>query len=80
VGEERLGGSDCIIWEKTLQTAAGRIRQRLWVPTDAPRKQLVFLRFVTQTDRGATKADLSDLRERPQPDSLFRVARGYVKK
>jgi hypothetical protein len=80
VGEERVGGSDCIIWEKTLQTPAGRIRQRLWVPEGAAKKQLVFLRFVTQTDRGATRADLSDLRERPQPDSLFRVARGYVKK
>jgi hypothetical protein len=80
VGEERVGGRDCIIWEKTLQTAAGRVRQRLWVPSDAPKKPLVFLRFVTQTDRGATKADLSDLHEAPQPATLFKIPVGYAKK
>jgi len=78
VGEERLSGRDCAIWERTLQTPAGQIHQRLWVPLEA--KRFVFLRFVTQTDRGATRADLSELRETAQPASLFGVPQGYRKK
>ena len=78
VGEERLDGRPCVIWERVLTTAAGRVHQRLWVPRDA--KRFVFLRFVTQTDRGATRADLSELRETAQPDALFRVPRTYRKK
>ena len=78
VGEERILGRACDIWERTLQTSAGKIHQRLWVPPDA--KRFVFLRFVTQTDRGATRADLSELRETAQPASLFSVPKGYAKK
>ena len=78
VGEERIDGRACALWERTLQTAAGRIHQRLWVPQDA--KRFVFLRFVTQTDRGATRADLSELRETAQPDTLFSVPKGDAKK
>ena len=77
-GEERLSGRACAIWERTLRTSAGQIHQRLWVPLDA--KRFVFLRFVTQTDRGATRADLSELLETAQPASLFSVPRGYAKK
>lgn len=78
VGEERLDGRACAIWERTQQTPAGRIHQRLWVPLDA--KRFVFLRFVTRTDRGATKADLSGVREVPQPAQLFSVPKGYSRK
>lgn len=75
VGEERLAGRPCTIWERTLQTKMGPIRQRLWVPADS--KRFLFLRYVVQTDRGATKADLTDIREAPQPASLFRVPSGF---
>ena len=78
VGEERLAGRACDIWEKTEQTLAGRIQQRLWVPRGA--KPFVFLRFVTQTDRGATKADVTEIREAAQPASLFEVPKDYARK
>src|SRR5579859_3066798 len=32
VGEERIDGRDCAIWERTLATGMGVIHQRLWVP------------------------------------------------
>ena len=81
-GAETIEGRPCAIWERTVQSAAGVVHQRLWVPDEARRPQapLVFLRFVTQTDRGATRADLSAIREKPQPGGLFRVPPGYAKK
>ena len=78
VGEENVDGRPCAIWERARQTAAGRVHQRLWVPLGA--KRFVFLRFVTRTDRGATRADLRELRETAQPASLFSVPKGYAKK
>jgi hypothetical protein len=78
VGAEVLEGRATTIWESRQRTQMGEVRQRLWVPDDA--KELIFLRFVTQTDRGATRADVGDLRVRPQPAALFRVPAGYEKK
>ena len=78
VGRERIEGRDCTIWEKTIRGSLGTIRQRLWVPTGA--KRFLFLRFVTQTPRGATRADVSDLREAPQAEALFRTPRGYTRR
>jgi hypothetical protein len=78
VGHEVLGGRPCTIWEAVRETKMGRIRQRLWVPERSG--ELMFLREVTQTDRGATMADVSELRVRPQPDALFQVPAGYSKK
>ena len=79
VGQEVLEGRPCTIWEDVRETKMGRIRQRLWVPEPGG-KELMFLREVTQTDRGATMADVSELRVRPQPDALFQVPAGYSKK
>jgi hypothetical protein len=81
VGEERIDGRDCAIWERTVETRMGRIHQRLWVPRGAAKKKLFFfLRQATVTPRGATRADLTDIRFGDQPASLFRVPPGYAKK
>ena len=77
-GEETIDGRACTIWERTLTTKVGRVRQRIWVPDGA--RSFVFLRFVTQTERGATRADVSDMREAQQPESLFRVPPDYAEK
>jgi len=37
VGEERIDGRDCAIWERTVETRMGKIRQRLWVPQEPAR-------------------------------------------
>jgi len=76
VGKETIDGERCTIWERTVD----RIHQRLWVPDENKKKIFYFLRQVTRTDRGATKADLTDIREAPQPDDLFRLPRGYKRK
>jgi hypothetical protein len=75
IGEEVIAGHPCTIWERILKTPAGTIHQRLWVPANA--RKFVFVRFVTQTPRGATRADITDLREAPQPRSLFRTPGAY---
>jgi hypothetical protein len=77
-GTESVDGRACTIWERTLTTQMGRVRQRIWVPDGA--RRFVFLRFVTQTERGATRADVSEVRETAQSASLFRVPRDYTKK
>jgi hypothetical protein len=77
-GAESVDGRACTIWERALTTKVGRVRQRIWVPDGAPR--FVFLRFVTQTERGATRADVSEVREGAQAEALFRVPRDYEKK
>ena len=76
-GTEVIDGHACTIYERTAETKAGRIHQRLWVPDENKKDFLYFLRQVTQTDRGATKADLTGIRQTPQPDSLFKVPAGY---
>ncbi len=82
VGEETVDGERCAIWEGTVETArAGRVHNRLWVPVGPAKKKIFyFLRWVTQTGRGATRADLSEIREAPQDAALFRVPRGFTKK
>ncbi len=81
VGEERIDGRDCAIWERTVETRMGKIRQRLWVPQEAAKKKLFFfLRQATVTPRGATRADLTDIRFGDQPAALFRVPGDYAKK
>ena len=81
VGEETIDGVHCLIHERTVDAKAGRIHQRIWVPDEKNKKNFFyFLRAVTQTDRGATKADLSEIRAAPQPETLFRVPRDYKKK
>jgi len=81
VGEERLGGQDCAIWERILETGMGVIHQRLWVPRGSAKKKLFFfLREATVTPRGATRADLTELRFQDQPASLFRVPKDYARK
>ena len=79
VGEESIDGVRCAIWEREAPSKAGRLHQRLWVP-EKKNNLFHFLRAVTQTDRGATRADLSDVRAAPQPAALFRVPPGYRKK
>jgi len=76
-GTEVIDGHACTIYERTAETKAGRIHQRLWVPDENKKDFFYFLRQVTQTDRGATKADLTGIRQTPQPDSLFKVPAGY---
>ena len=78
--EEVVDGVRCVIYERTTDSQAGKLHQRLWVPRENKKKFFYFLRAVTQTARGATRADLSDIREAPQPDALFRVPRDYRKK
>ncbi|MGZ6143036.1 MAG: hypothetical protein ACXWLM_06840 [Myxococcales bacterium] len=80
VGEETVGGVHCLIHERTLESKAGRLHQRLWVPDEKKKNFFYFLRAVTQTDRGATKADLGEIREARQPEALFEVPRDYRKK
>jgi hypothetical protein len=80
VGAETVDGKPCAIWEKVLETKMGKVRERLWVPRDAKKNGFLFLRWVTQTDRGATRADLSEIREGPQAPRLFRIPAGYARK
>ena len=79
-GAEVIDGRACTIYERTVETRAGRTHQRLWVPDENKKKFFYFLRQVTQTDRGATKADLTDIRGAPQPERLFRVPADYRRK
>ncbi len=79
VGEEVIGGERCAIYERSVETKAGRVHQRLWVPV-RKKNHFTFFRAVTQTDRGATKADLTGVRAAPQSPALFRVPPGYKKK
>jgi hypothetical protein len=79
-GEESVDGRACGIWERTLATRMGRVRQRIWAPDDARGMPLVFLRFVTQTERGATRADVTEIRAGGQAEELFRLPRDYTKK
>ena len=74
VGTETLGGTACTIYERTV----GGIHQRLWVPDK--KKFFYFLRQVTQTTLGATKADLTEIRQAPQSAALFRVPPDYQKR
>lgn len=76
IGNEVIDRQPCTIWERTV----ARIHQRLWVPDEKKKKFFYFLRQATLTDRGATRADLTDIREAPQPDALFRVPPGYHRK
>ena len=72
-GTETVNGEACAIYEKK-----GPVTQRLWVPESAAKKKLFFfLREATISARGATLADVSGIRFADQPDSLFRVPKGY---
>ena len=77
-GTEVIEGRTCTVYERK-----GEVTQRLWVPEDSPtpqkKKLFFFLREVTQTPRGATRADVTDVRFADQPDSLFQVPAGYRK-
>ena len=75
VGAETIDGVRCTIRERT----AGEVHQRLWVPDDN-KKNFFFLRAATVTPRGATRMDLSDVKQAPQPDALFRIPRDYRRK
>ena len=79
-GEETIDGVHCVIYQRTADSKAGTLHQRLWVPDEKKKNFFYFLRAVTQTARGATKADLSDIREAPQPAALFRIPPDYKKK
>ncbi|MFN2548756.1 MAG: hypothetical protein ABR567_15125 [Myxococcales bacterium] len=80
-GNEVIDGHPCTIYQRTVETKAGRTYQRLWIPDEKNKKIFFyFLRAVTQTDRGATKADLTDIRQAPQARSLFRVPADYKPK
>ena len=76
-GSEVIDGRPCTIW----QYKRGQVTQRLWVPDDPPPKRkknfFLFLREATISPRGATEADVSDVRFRDQPAALFRVPKGY---
>ncbi len=76
IGREEIDGRACTIWEHK----GPDITQRLWVPDAAQKKLFFFLREVTVTPRGATEADISDVRFADQPDALFRVPKGYRRK
>ena len=68
-GRETIDGQPCTIYERKT----GDVTQRLWVPDAAKKKKLFFfLREATITPRGATRADLTGIKFRPQPDDLFR--------
>src|SRR5205807_811082 len=75
-GTELLEGQPCSIYEQK-----GEVTQRLWVPdvpeTPPKKKLFFFLREVTITPRGATQADVSEVRFADQAESLFRVPDGY---
>ena len=76
-GRESIDGQECTIYERK----GADVTQRLWVPADAKKKKLFFfLREATITPRGATRADVSDVRFRAQPDALFQVPRDFAKK
>ncbi|HUJ27151.1 MAG TPA: hypothetical protein VLW85_14090 [Myxococcales bacterium] len=74
-GTEVIDGKPCTIWQQKRQG----VTQRVWVPDPPPRKKnfFLFLREVTISPRGATEADVSDVRFKDQPASLFRVPKGY---
>jgi hypothetical protein len=72
-GSETLAGQVCDIYERKAE-----VIQRLWVPAGAEKKKLFFfLREVTRTPRGATQADVSEVRFVDQPASLFQVPKDY---
>jgi hypothetical protein len=80
-GEEAIDGQPCDIWTRKLETKLGRLTQRLWVPRGQEKKKLFFfLREATITPRGATRADVSEVKVRDQPGALFRIPAGYKKK
>jgi len=73
-GSETVDGQPCTIW----QYKRGQVTQRLWVPEASAKKKLFFfLREATISPRGATEADVSDVRFKDQPASLFRVPKDY---
>jgi hypothetical protein len=78
VGEGLASGTNCTIWEARAETALGKVQQRVWVPVGA--KDFVYLRAVTRTAHGASLFDVIEPRRAPQPDSLFEVPEGYMKK
>ena len=75
-GSETIDGQACTVW----QYKRGQVTQRVWVPDRAPpgKKNLFFfLREATIGPHGATEADVSDVRFKDQPASLFRVPKDY---
>lgn len=74
-GAESIDGKACAIWQEKRPG----VTQRVWIPDPPPRKKnfFLFLREVTVTARGATEADVSDVRFRDQPAALFRVPKDY---
>lgn len=76
-GREIIDGTACTIYQRKT----GNVTQRLWVPDEAKKKKLFFfLREATITPRGATRADVTDIRFRAQPETLFRVPGDYKRK
>jgi hypothetical protein len=76
-GSETVDGRKTSIWEQDRDTPMGKIHQKLWVVDGA--KELMFLRQVTQSDRGASKTEVTDVKETAQADSLFAVPPDFTK-
>jgi hypothetical protein len=76
-GSETVDGRKTSIWEQDRDTRMGKIHQKLWVVDGA--KELMFLRQVTQSERGAAKTEVTEVKEIPQADSIFAVPADYTK-
>jgi hypothetical protein len=76
-GTETLDGRKAFIWEQDRDTPIGKVHQKLWVVDGA--KEMMFLRQVTQSDRGASKTEVTDVKETAQADSLFTVPPDFTK-
>jgi hypothetical protein len=77
IGEGKVAGKACGIWEARSETPLGKVQQRVWVANDA--KSYIYLRAVTRTARGASLFEVVEPRKTPQPDSLFEVPKDYRK-
>jgi hypothetical protein len=88
-GDESLDGQSCAIWEhkadvtqrvwvpspeEPAMPATGGARR---AEHPKAKKLFFFLRAVTVTPRGATEAEVSEVRFRDQPAALFRVPKDY---
>ncbi len=55
----------------------GKVHQKIWAAEGA--KELIFLRQETKSERGSARTDVTDIKEGPQPESLFEVPKGFTK-
>lgn len=75
-GSDTIDGRKTTVWEQEKESRMGHMKQKLWVVDGS--KEFMFLRSTTQSERGSTRVDVTDFKEKPQADSLFETPSDYT--